>query len=178
MRTNVESFGKYATGIHIFHAILSENMDARLKNIPLFKDLSEETLKLLEPLFEPCICHQGIIFEQGDPAILLYLVIKGSVDILYKPYDAPAITITNIKTGGIFGWSAIAGDTVYTSGSVCREECQAIRIQGNALRELCIQHPETGGILLDRLAESVSTRWHDAHSQVRDILSQGISHNL
>lgn len=153
-------------------------MTSKFENVPLFEDLSAETLQLLEPLFEPCTCHEGLIFEQGDPAIHLYLVIAGSVDILYKPYDTPAITITNVKAGGIFGWSAIAGNTVYTSGASCRETCKAMRIQGSALRELCIQHPETGGILLDRLAESVSKRWHNAHSQVRDILSNGISHHL
>ncbi len=50
-----------------------------------------------------------------------------------------------------------------------------MRIQGNALRDLSAQHPEAGEILLDRLAESVSFRWQNAHSQVRDILSHGIS---
>ena len=49
-----------------------------------------------------------------------------------------------------------------------------MRIQGNDLRELCSQHPKAGELLLDRLAESVSSRWQDAHSQVRDILSQGV----
>jgi len=153
-------------------------MDSIFKNLPLFKDLSEETLEIIEPLFEPCICHEGIIFEQGDPAIHLYLVITGKVDILYKPYDAPLITVTEVKPGGIFGWSAISGNTLYTSGARCRDKCQAMRIQGNALRELCIQYPQEGEILLDRLAESVSARWQDAHSQVRDILSQGVSNHL
>ena len=150
-------------------------MDGFFNNISLFKDLSQEKLEILTPLFEPCICHQGTIFQQGDPAIYLYVVVQGKVDILYKPYDAPPITVTEIEAGEIFGWSAIAGNTVYTSGAACHEECQTIRIRGSALRELCLQHPETGEILLDRLAESVSSRWKNAHSQVRDILAQGVS---
>ena len=153
-------------------------MNPVLENIPLFKDLSEETLEILEPLFEPCTCHKGTVFKQGDPAIHLYLVIEGGVDILYKPYDAPTISITSVKAGGIFGWSAIAGNRVYTSGATCRVQCQAMRMQGNALRELCLRHPQAGEILLDRLAESVSSRWQDAHSQVRDILSQGVLNHI
>ncbi len=149
-------------------------MNVQFENISLFKELSDETLKLLEPLLEPCLCHEGIIFEQGTPAVHLYLLIEGSVDILYKPYDAPAITITTVKSGEIFGWSAIAENTIYTSGASCLDECNVMRIHGESLRNLCIQHPETGEILLDRLAESVSTRWCDARSQVRDILSQGL----
>ncbi len=153
-------------------------MVSKFENISLFKDLSEDTLQLLAPLFETCICHEGIIFEQGAPAVHIYLLLEGSVDILYKPYDTPPITITNVKPGGIFGWSAIAGNTVYTSGAACQGECKALRIQGDALRKLCIEHPETGETLLDRLAESVSNRWRNAHAQVREILSQGVSNNL
>ncbi|OQY31822.1 MAG: hypothetical protein B6I38_05270 [Anaerolineaceae bacterium 4572_5.1] len=150
-------------------------MNFDIKNLPIFRNLSESDLKLIKPLFDPCTCHEGHIFEQGDPAIHLYLVIKGSVDILYKPYDGPSIIITSVKEGDIFGWSAIAGNTVYTSGAVCTEDCLVMRILGSNLRELCAQHPKSGAILLDRLAESVSARWQDAHAQVRDILTQGVS---
>ncbi len=153
-------------------------MNSKFENIPLFEGLGEEILTLLEPLFEPCTCHEGLIFKQGDPAIHLYLVTEGSVDILYKPYDAPPITITNVKPGGIFGWSAIAGKTVYTSGASCKEPCKAMRVRGADLRKLSIKHPEAGEILLDRLAQSVSLRWQNAHTQVRDILSLGISNDL
>ncbi|MBT3322355.1 MAG: cyclic nucleotide-binding domain-containing protein [Anaerolineae bacterium] len=149
-------------------------MDSAFENFPLFKGLNKETLRIIKPLFESCTCHKGIIFEQGDPAVYLYFVIEGSIDILYKPYDAPSISITSVKSGDVFGWSAIAGDRAYTSGAACKTECQAMRIQGEDLRNLCIQHPQTGEILLDRLAESVSTRWQNAHTQVRDILTQGI----
>ena len=149
-------------------------MATAMSNIPLLSRLSPEALNLVEPLFEPCLCHEGIIFEQGDPATYLYLVIEGSVNIIFKPYDGSKLTVTTVKSGEIFGWSAITGNTIYTSGAKCVEQCQALRIKGSALRDLCVQHPETGSILLDRLAESVSARWHNARSKVRDILSQGI----
>lgn len=153
-------------------------MDTKFDNIPLFEGLSDEILQLIEPLFEPCTCHEGIIFEQGEPAVHLYLVVEGSVDILYKPYDAPPLTITNVKPGGIFGWSAIAGNTVYTSGAACHEVCKTMRVRGSDLRKLSLEHPKAGEILLDRIAESVSRRWQNAHTQVRDILSIGISSEI
>ena len=149
-------------------------MDSLIEHIPLFDDLDKKTLKIVKPLFETCACHKGTIFEQGDPAIHLYFVLTGSVDILYKPYDAPPIIITEVKTGGVFGWSAIAGNTAYTSGASCKNEAQTMRIQGGDLRDLCVEHPKTGEILLDRLSASVSARWSNARLQVRDILTQGI----
>ncbi len=149
-------------------------MSNSFSQIPLFEGLCDETLAVIKPLLKPCTCHEGIIFQQGDPAIHLYLLISGTVDIIYKPYDAPELAITTVKPYGIFGWSAISEKTLYTSGAVCREECQAIRVLGNDVRTLCAEHPRAGEAFLDRLAESVSSRWHNAHKQVRDILSQGV----
>lgn len=154
------------------------NMDIKLESIPIFEGASEETLALLKPLFEPCTCHAGTIFEQGEPAIHFYLLLEGNVDILYKPYDTPPLTITTVKPNGIFGWSAIAGNTNYTSSAVCQAECKAMRVRGSDLRKLSAEYPETGEVLLDRIAQSVSTRWQNAHTQVRDILSQGLSNTL
>ena len=40
-----------------------------LETIPLFNDVDESILQLLEPLFEPYACAAStVIFEQGDPA--------------------------------------------------------------------------------------------------------------
>ncbi len=150
-------------------------MLSTLKDISLFQGLSVDEIRLVESLFEPRTCKKGWVFEQGDPARYLYLVLEGVVEIRYKPYDGPPITITRVKDGGVFGWSAIAGNAVYTSGAICEEDCQVVRIQGSLLRSLCVKHPEIGATLLDRLADSVSMRWQDSHSQVRAILSQGVS---
>ena len=150
-------------------------MDTKLEHIALFEGASEETLALLKPLFTPCTCHEGTIFEQGDPAIHFYLLLEGNVDILYKPYDAPPLVITTVRPNGIFGWSAIAGNTVYTSGAACQSKCTAMRVRGSDMRKLSIEHPAAGEVLLDRIAQSVSKRWHNAHAQVREILSLGMT---
>lgn len=150
-------------------------METKFDNIPLFEGLDKDTLTLIEPLFEACTCHEGTIFEQGDPAIHLYLVVEGTVDIIYKPYDTPPITMTYVRSGDIFGWSSIAGNTVYTSGATCQEACKTMRIRGSDLRQLAKVHPEAGEILLDRIAQSVSSRGQNANAHIREILSLGIS---
>jgi CRP-like cAMP-binding protein len=150
-------------------------MASYLRQIPVFREIPEEELRVFESTFEKVICPEGIIFEQGDPAKYLYLVLRGTVEIRYKPYDGPPLTITRVKVGGVFGWSAIAGNAGYTSGALCRDACEVIRVEGKKLRELCAQHADIGGAFLDYLADSVSNRWKDAHAQVRAILRQGIT---
>lgn len=147
-----------------------------LESVPLFKDVDDNILQLLEPLFEPYACAaETVIFEQGDPAHYLYLILSGSVELRYKPYDGPSITITNLCKGDIFGWSAAIGNTVYTSGTVCKEDCQTIRISNRELHTLCAREPEAGRIILNLLAESVSARWVDAKSQIQLLLNTTVS---
>ena len=147
-----------------------------LESIPLFKDVDEEILLMLEPLFEPYSCPaESVIFEQGDPAHYLYLVLEGTVEMRYKPYDGPPLILTNLSEGSIIGWSAVIGNATYTSGAACKENCYAIRMSSRDLHKLCAREPEAGRIILNLLAESVSSRWQDAQSQIQALLNNTVS---
>jgi CRP-like cAMP-binding protein len=147
-----------------------------LESVPLFKDVDEYILHLLEPLFEPYSLQAGeAIFEQGGPAHYLYLILEGSVEMVYKPYDGPRLTVTNLAQGSIIGWSAVIGNPTYTSGAVCKDNCQTIRMSRRDLHNLCAKEPQAGRIILDLLAESVSSRWEDAQSQIQGLLNDTIS---
>lgn len=111
-----------------------------------------------------------VIFEQGDPAKYLYLLISGDVEILFKPYDGPPLTLTRLHTGDIFGWSAVIGSPNYTSSIVSETAIEAIRIQGHHLWALAGEHPEIGKTIINRLAQIVSPRWENAHLHIQSLL--------
>jgi CRP-like cAMP-binding protein len=143
-----------------------------LPYIPLFQDLDPAQIALLKPLFEQFTCPTGtVIFEQGAPAIYLYLLIKGEVEIRYKPYDGPPITLTHLRDGDVFGWSAVVGSPYYTSSIISETQIEAIRIRGNHLLKLFSDAPETGKVVMDRLARIVSPRWGNAQAQVQSLLN-------
>lgn len=143
-----------------------------LPNIPLFENLDPAQITLLKPLFEQFIRPANTtIFEQGEPASYLYLLIKGEVIIRFKPYDTPPITLTRLRAGDVFGWSAVLGSTHYTSSLVSETEIETIRIRGSHLLALVRDHPETGKIIMDRLANVVSSRWKNARTQVQALLN-------
>ena len=132
-------------------------------------------LELLSPLFQQYSCRLGtVIFQQGDQAEFLYLVMDGQVDMSFKPYDGNPITISHVGKGGLFGWSAVVGSDRYTSSAIAIENVEAYRIQGSELRKFCVEHPEAGKDILERLADDVSSRWTNAHEQVKSILYQGM----
>src|SRR5215211_3372895 len=131
-------------------------------------------VELLDPLFESFSCQSGtVIFQQGDRAEFLYLVVDGNVDMSFKPHDGTSITISHVSKGGFFGWSAVVGSDTYTSTAIAIEDLEALRVQGSELRKFCLEHPEAGRNVLERLADAVSSRWKEAHEQVKSILYQG-----
>ena len=150
-------------------------MFSDLKLLPAFEDLNGQYIDLLKPLFEPFSFHPGsIVLQQGAPADYLYLILKGMVEISFKPHDGIPITISHVEKGDWFGWSAMIGSEKYTSSALAIEELETIRIHGNDLRKLCMEQPEAGKVVLERLADNVSLRRKDTHKHVKSILAQGM----
>lgn len=147
-----------------------------MKRVAIFQELDESQMNLLRPLFESFSCPAGtVILEQGAPAEFLYFVILGTVEMSFKPYDGNPITVTHVKKGGLFGWSAVVGSEKYTSSAIAIEAVEAFRVHGSDLRRFCLEHPEAGKDILERLADGVASRWKDAHKQVKALLVQGLT---
>jgi CRP-like cAMP-binding protein/Fe-S cluster biogenesis protein NfuA len=153
-------------------------MVQQVTRFPLFRDLGAADLKIIAPFFSVRTYPSGaIIFEQGERATVLYLLSMGKVAIRYKPYDGESITLNQVKAGGVFGWSAVLGNGFYSASVVCVEPCEVLFITGPDLRTLLERHPQTGRMVLDRLARAVSSRWVNAHAQVKTMLNNGIIKN-
>ncbi len=147
-----------------------------MNRVAIFNELDEDQIELLRPLFENFSCRAGtVIFQQGEVAEFLYLVISGVVDMSFKPHDGSAMTISHVGKGGMFGWSAVVGSEKYTSSAIAIEDVEAFRVRGSALRKFCLEHPEAGKDILERLADGVSSRWKDAHKQIKSLLVQGMT---
>jgi CRP-like cAMP-binding protein len=63
---------------------------------------------------------------------------------------------------------------MYTSGAVATCDSLAYRIRGSNLVQIREKYPETGRILLERLASVIAERLRSTHPQVLGILTQGL----
>jgi Fe-S cluster biogenesis protein NfuA len=146
-----------------------------LGDLAFFEGLSDADLRLLAPFFAPQAYESGMtVFDQGDRADFLYLVVKGEVVIHYKPDDGPMMIVTRVPPGGVFGWSAAMGNPVYTSGADCTHETGTVRIRGLDLRMLCKKHQAVGKIILDRLAAVIAERTKTRKMDVIEMLEKSI----
>lgn len=146
-----------------------------LNQLSLFEGFTLPQLEQLDALFTLFeFPAETMLFGQGDPAEFLFVVVRGEVVVNFKPDDAPAICVTRVRPGGVVGWSAALGSRMYTSGALCTEDCQLLRVRGVDLRGLCQNHPETGGIILQRLAAVIAQRMSNAHEQIVALLELGL----
>jgi CRP-like cAMP-binding protein len=134
--------------------------------------MNKNYVDLLKPLFEPYACVAGTaVIQQGSPADYIYLVLEGKAEVSFKPYDGAPITVSHVGKDGLFGWSALVGSQTYTSSVWAIESLETVRIRGSELRKLCMDHPDAGKDILESLANAASSRWKNAHEQVKSILA-------
>lgn len=147
--------------------------------IPIFEDMVATEMAIIQQLFIPVKLPAGSqIFNQGDEAVYLYIVVSGEVSIQFKPYDGPLLTIAQVKENGVVGWSAALGSETYTSSAICTEDCQLLRVRGEDLGQLCQKHPQIGNRLVERLADVIAQRMRNTHGQVIAMLENGLRINL
>lgn len=143
-----------------------------LAQFPLFHGLDNQDLQIIAPLVTPCEFQRGaLIFEQGRPAKYFYLVVSGEVEINFKPYDGPAMTVAHVVAGGVFGWSAAMGRDTYTSSAVCVTGGCVYRVDGAGLHNLCKDYPGAGDVIMERLAGVVADRLRRGHTDICDVIS-------
>jgi CRP-like cAMP-binding protein len=150
-----------------------------LSQFPLFKDLAKADLEIIAPIFYPRAYPTGAtIIEQGGKADRLFLLVRGDVRIRYKPYDGDTITLTHVHAGGVFGWSAVLGNPLYSSSVVCMTACETFEVKGSDLHMLEANHETTERAVLNMIADAVSARWEKSQTQVRSMLAKGVSENI
>lgn len=141
----------------------------------IFAGLDETQIRQLAPFLVECQFPKDfVIFEQGQPAENLYILLSGEVLVRYKPYDGPPLTVARIEPGGVFGWSAALRHDVYTSGAVTVQAICAVCMRGASLPVIRAKYPETGQIWLEHLASVIAQRIQSTHAQVLGLLTQGM----
>jgi len=147
-----------------------------LNRFALIEGFTEDQINLLHPLIDDVtFVTDQLIFDQGDQANFLYFILEGKVSIRFNPEDGPVLSVAELDEGDVFGWSAAMGSERYTSGAICTEGGIFIQMEGEGLEKLCQEHPETGILILNRLAGVIAQRLRGTHEKVVELLHQGLN---
>jgi CRP-like cAMP-binding protein len=149
--------------------------------LAIFEGMDALQRSLLQKYFIICECSgDEVVFKQGERAEYLYVIIEGEVTIRFNPDDGPELLVCRLKKGDVFGWSAAFGSGKYTSGAICTTSATMLRVRGSNLKMLRENHPETGILILERLAMIVARRMENTldHSQVVAFLEHGLKNGI
>lgn len=147
--------------------------------VNMFGNLRPDQLDMVEPLFILREEATGtVLFEQGDPAECIFVLVEGMINISYKPEDGPALIIARVRTQGVVGWSAALGNPNYTSSAICGEDSRMLCVQGKDLRDLYEKDPNLGEMILECLAVFIAERLRNTHDYVISLLQQGLQIQL
>jgi CRP-like cAMP-binding protein len=146
-----------------------------IERFEFIEGFTQDQIKILQPLIEEVYFEDNqLIFQQGDRADYLYFVLEGKVSIQFKPEDGPVLNVSEVVEGDVFGWSSALGSACYTSSAICLQGGQFVRIEGSDLKDLCQKYPETGILILNRLAGVIAQRLRGTHQQVVNLLQKGL----
>jgi len=122
-----------------------------LDNIRCLENLTDEMLFRMLPEVEKYKFEKNdIIFKQGDPADLFYMLKKGSLLLERRISDRLTISICAIKPGYSFGWSGILPESAsYTLEAICSEPCEVLAIRKKDIIEI-MENDHTLGYLFTR----------------------------
>lgn len=147
----------------------------KLASTELLKDLTPQQLDEISRLAIPCnFIKDEVIFEQDQYAEYLYILLKGEVCIRFKPYDGEIINVARLGEGHVFGWSSVLGRAIYTSAALSITPSECAKIRGRDLQTLCQNHPDTGIIIMERLAAVIAERLTETNEQIFNLLSKNL----
>jgi len=143
-----------------------------LSNIEAFQGLSQRQLIKLEPYCEALAYRQGDqLFAEGEPAMHLWVVLEGRVDLRFEMPDKRLAsehhTVTSSEAGHrdnvgqTFGWSCFVPPHQMRLSAYCvTDECRVVRIAREDLLRLFDYDPHMGYVFLTYLIKVVGYRFH------------------
>ncbi len=132
--------------------------DDRLRSHAFTRDLSEEELSWLSALAtEVSFDENQVILSERARSRYLYLLVSGSV-VVEMCSPRCAVCVQALGPGEVFGWSSLVPhhDTLFRVRA--REHTLVLRMDGQALAQLCQAEPRLGAALLLRVLRLVADR--------------------
>jgi CRP-like cAMP-binding protein len=137
-----------------------------LKKIELFKNLSEEELKELEPyLVATTFKKKEEIFAEGDQPEWFYIVSKGKIKITKLSHEGKEIILELISPTDIFGGVAVLRNFPYPANAVAMEESEVLKISRKNLMRLVDRFPN----LMYCMALQLGDRMKSSYDSLKNI---------
>lgn len=142
-----------------------------LRHSSLFSDLSNIHLDLILMICEE-VNYQArdIIFHQDDHGDALYIIARGTVEIILEPREADqeSLVIAIMHQYEAFGETILIEEQGRTASVRCQTATQLLRLERERLLALTSDYPEIGFRIMRRMSAELVSKLRIANQKIRD----------
>lgn len=150
-----------------------------LERIEIFQGLNRDQLEKLSTCGVEVDCNQDdVLFEEGQDAASIWVVMEGRVDLRF---DLPGIatseenTISSVSAAGAIGWSSFVPPYKYRLSGYCASaKAKLLKMEKDCLIELFENDPQTGYLVMSNMAAVAGRRFHRLQDEVAERRGQHI----
>ncbi|MBU8850271.1 MAG: cyclic nucleotide-binding domain-containing protein [Desulfobacterales bacterium] len=131
-----------------------------LKQFVMLGYLSDDMLKSLIPITEMLLFDKNeLIFRQGEKADRLFLLKKGKILLEQRITDTLTVSLSAIKPGFSFGWSAMLDNMLYSTDAICAESCEVYSFRESKIKTIMENDHSLGFIISQRILYVLKKRY-------------------
>ncbi|MCK4578437.1 MAG: cyclic nucleotide-binding domain-containing protein [Candidatus Marinimicrobia bacterium] len=151
---------------------LSETAFA-LRNVPIFSSLSKRELREIERLVHHREYTSGeVIFNHGDPGLGMYIIIKGTVQIVNNQDRDNIIVYSELGDGDFFGDLALVDDSDRSATAQSSGDTRLIAFFRPEMQAILTRFPALGNKIMVGLAEVIAQRLRKTNEYLIEVQQQ------
>lgn len=137
-----------------------------LKDIPLFKGLSDEVLEALERVsVVKTFPKNTILFSEGDQSDSFYIIRSGKVNVGINDEEGREVILSILGPGEYFGEIALMDGEPRSAYVMTKEPSQLIIISKSDFHELLSNHPD----IMTNLFRGLLKRFREANKKIESL---------
>ena len=123
--------------------------------VPLFAGVGDEVLSLFARTGHRLNIDQGeILFLQGEPADMMYIVIQGCIAIFLATADGRELVINEMRSGDCFGELALFTDQPRSTGAMGGEPSEIVALH----KDVFMQGVKMDSVLMRAVLDTTARR--------------------
>lgn len=145
-----------------------------LKETEIFSELSLDEISQLIPGMETVTVTQGdLLFREGDPGGIMYILAEGSMIITIRGKDGEDIEIGSFQKGNFFGEMSLFQDEPRSATCYAHEDCSLLSIPGKFFSEIIDKFPGTAIKLMRKMLDVTISRLESSGEYLSDMVRWG-----
>lgn len=130
-----------------------------LKEIAIFSELTDEQRSMIACEMKMSRFSSGdMIFREGDPGDVLFVVISGSVAVFIMDHDGKEVVLADIKAGSYVGEMSIIDHTHRSAACRVTEDCVLLELHADDFLHIMQSMPEASSKIMNRMLSIIVER--------------------